>query len=333
MDLQALRTRVDHLEQRLRELALRMLDIVPGLQRLVTELVRVEVIDRAMVIAAQGLLALVPLLIVMAAFLPHDLAVALTERFQSITGLGPDETQAVQQTLQPDRIRSEFGVLGALITLFSATSFARSIQRMNERTWELPHVGGVKGNRRCFAWLAGWLVMLQMISLLNAVLRGIDQGGVLRLVEQCITGSLLWWWSAHTLLLGRMAWRKLLPGAVVTGVVLAVYTTGSKLVMPTYASTSAKQLGALGLVLAATTWLIGVGFVMVVAAVVGRVLAEDERVHQAIRSLRVWRWWTRHQLDDQQHQARDDEHHQGEGTGRVRGKDVDQQRDPENGHP
>ena len=34
---------------------------------------RVEVIDRSMVIGAQGLLALVPMLIVMAAFLPADL--------------------------------------------------------------------------------------------------------------------------------------------------------------------------------------------------------------------------------------------------------------------
>jgi membrane protein len=333
VDLQALRTRVDHLEQRLRELALRMLDIVPGLQRFVTELVRVEVIDRSMVIAAQGLLALVPLLIVMAAFLPHEVAVALSQRFQGATGLAPEETQSIRSALSPDQVRSEFGVLGALITLFSATSFARSIQRMNERTWELPHIGGVKGNRRCFVWLAGWLIMLQAIALLGLALRGVGPAGLLRLGEQCLTSTLLWWWSAHALLLGRKAWRRLLPGAAVTGIALTVYTSASKLVMPTYAKTSAEQLGTLGIVLAATTWLIGVGLVFVVAAVVGRVLAEDDRVHQAVRSLRVWRWWTRHQLDKQQHQSRDDKDHQGEGTRRVRGEHVDQQGDPEHGHP
>ncbi len=45
--------------------SLRMLDVVPGLRRLVNDLVRIEVIDRSMVIAAQGLLTLVPLLIVL----------------------------------------------------------------------------------------------------------------------------------------------------------------------------------------------------------------------------------------------------------------------------
>jgi membrane protein len=318
--------------ERIRDWGLRMLDIVPGLQRFVTELVRVEVIDRAMVIAAQGLLALVPLLIVMAAFLPHEVAIALTERFQGATGLGPEETKSVTAALSPDQVRSEFGVLGALITLFSATSFARSIQRMNERNWALPHVGGVRGNTRCFAWLAGWLILLQMIALLGIALRGVGPYGVLRLVEQCITSTLLWWWSAHALLLGRIAWRMLLPGAAVTAIALTVYTTGSKLVMPTYARTSAEQLGALGLVLAATTWLIGVGLVFVVAAVVGRVLAEDHRVHQALRSLRVWRWWTRHKLDQQQHQPGDDQQRQREGPGGVGGHHVDEQGETEDRH-
>lgn len=319
--------------ERIRDWALRMLDIVPGLQRFVTELVRVEVIDRAMVIAAQGLLALVPLLIVTAAFLPHDVAVALTERFQSVTGLTPNETRSMHQALAPDKVRSEFGVLGALITLFSATSFARSIQRMNERSWQLPHVGGVKGNRRCFAWLAGWLLLLQVIALLGAVLRGVGPAGLLRLVEQCITSSLLWWWSAHVLLLGRIRWSRLWPGAVVTGVALTVYSAASGVVMPTYARTSAQQLGTLGLVLAATTWLIGVGFVLVVASVLGRVLAEDTRVHDALRSLWVGHWWARQQLDEEQHQPRDDEERQREGPGRVRGHDVDEQGKTEHRNP
>jgi membrane protein len=318
--------------ERIRDWGLRMLDIVPGLQRFVTELVRVEVIDRAMVIAAQGLLALVPLLIVTAAFLPHDVAVALTDRFESVTGLTSNDTRSMHQALAPDQVRSQFGVLGALITLFSATSFARSIQRMNERNWQLSHIGGVRGNRRCFAWLAGWLVLLQVVALLGTVLRGVGPAGLLRLAEQCLTSSLLWWWSAYVLLLGRVRWSHLLPGAVVTGIALTVYSVASGVVMPTYARTSAQQLGSLGLVLAATTWLIGVGFVLVVAAVIGRVLAEDTRVHHALRSLgaghwRVGRWWTRHQLDQEKHEPRDDQQRQGEGTGRVRGHDVDQQRD------
>jgi membrane protein len=317
---------------RIRDWALRMIDVIPGLRRLVTELVRVEIINRAMIIAAQGLLALVPLLIVLAAFLPHDLGVALAHRFESVTGVGQASSSSVQATLQPDQVRDEFGTLGLLITIFSATSFARSIQRMYERVWDCGHVGGIAGNWRCLSWLIGWVLLLQLIALLGALLRGVAGGDLVRFVVQCVGGVLLWWWSSWALLLGRKSWRMLLPGALITGIGLVVYSTASGFVMPRYASSSAEQLGSLGLVLAATTWLIGLGFVLVVAAVLGRVLAEETRVHDAVKSLRVWRWWASHKLDQQQHQERNHQHHQGEGTGRVGGHDVDQQGETEHGH-
>jgi hypothetical protein len=44
-----------------------MRDIVPGVRRFLPDLARVEVIDRALVIAAQSLFSVVPLLIVIAA--------------------------------------------------------------------------------------------------------------------------------------------------------------------------------------------------------------------------------------------------------------------------
>jgi membrane protein len=311
---------------RLRDWGLAMLDVIPGLRRFTTDLARVEIIDRAMVIAAQGLLALVPLLIVFSAFLPHDLGVALADRFESVTGLGHSSTASVLATLEPDQVRAEFGLLGALITFFSATSFARSIQRMYERVWECGHIGGIVGNRRCLAWLLGWLMLLQVLALFGLFMRGIPGGGLLRFLVQCVFGVVLWWWSAWALLLGRKAWRLLLPGAAITGVALVLYSTASGVVMPRYAATSAKQLGSLGLVLAATTWLIGLAFVLVVAAILGRVLAEDTRVHDALRSLWVGHWWAREKLDEQQHQPRDDQQGQREGTRRVGGHDVDQQR-------
>ena len=48
-----------------------LVDRIPILGRLISEFVRIEFIDRCMLIAAQGLLALIPMLVVLAAFLPH----------------------------------------------------------------------------------------------------------------------------------------------------------------------------------------------------------------------------------------------------------------------
>src|SRR3954453_19365011 len=56
-----------------RALAYRILDTVPPVRRTVDELLRVEFVDRAVVIAAQALFALVPLVVVLAAYLPDAL--------------------------------------------------------------------------------------------------------------------------------------------------------------------------------------------------------------------------------------------------------------------
>jgi membrane protein len=274
VDIDSVRSRV----QRVRAWALEMLDVVPGLRRLVNELVRVEIIDRAMVIAAQGLLALVPLLIVLAAVLPADLGNFVLERFDHVTGVGSAQTAAAHTTLTTHQVRAQTGAIGVLITLFSATSFARSIQRMYEKVWGRRHIGGIPGARRCFLWLAGWLVLLQIVAYVGGHTGGGTEGSTLRVLVQLIAGTLLWWWTAWALLLGRESWRRLLPGAILTAAVTSMYARASTLVMPHYVENNAQQLGTLGLVLAATTWLIGFAFVMVVCAVVGRVLVEDERI-------------------------------------------------------
>lgn len=49
---------------RIREAGLALFDVVPGVRRTLTELKRIEVIDRSMVIAAQALFSVTPLLVV-----------------------------------------------------------------------------------------------------------------------------------------------------------------------------------------------------------------------------------------------------------------------------
>jgi membrane protein len=283
VDVRSLRERADRLMVWGRETAMRMLDVVPGLQRFVNELLRVEVIDRSMVIAAQGLLALIPMLVVLGSFLPHDAAMALASRLEHASGVSmPDQVAS----LTGDQVRTQTGWLGLAITVFSATSFGRAVQRMHERVWDLRHIGGVRGARRCLGWLVSWVLLMQMVGLVSTFL---GLGGAPRLLAQFVLGTLVWWWSARVLLLGREPWSRLLPAALVTSFGTVVYSAGSHVFMPPYARNSVAQLGTLGLVLAMTTWLIGLGFVLVVASVLGRVLVEDERIRAAVAPLlEIW---------------------------------------------
>jgi membrane protein len=264
------------------------IDGIPLVGRVVEEWRRVEVVDRAMVIAAQGLLALVPLVVVLVVYLPSDLTRAALERFADITGLAQASVErAVAGAPQPltaaDDARDRIGLVGALVTVLSASSFARAVMRAYEKVWEVPHLTGFRGRRRALGWLLVWLVALEGLSL---VTRGLDRASVPLAVAigvQVALTALLWWWSLRVLLHGARRWRALVVPALASAVAVVAFTRASSLVMPEYSLVSVRQFGGLGLVLALAAWLVGFSAVLVVSAILGRTGGEllDERVRRS----------------------------------------------------
>ncbi|HET7197000.1 MAG TPA: YhjD/YihY/BrkB family envelope integrity protein [Nocardioides sp.] len=270
--------RVRAATKRVIEFAQRVVSTVPVVRSIVTGLVRIELIDRSMAIAAQAMLALVPLMVVLTAFLPPEVTDLALDRFRDLTGIGEGGKGLVQTSVDPDQVRAQVGAIGLVITLLSATSFARAVQRMYERVWEKRHIGGMVGIRRSSLWLVGWLITLQTLAALGLVLTKVTDLGAVRYLLQGIGASLMWWWTSRVLLFGRVPWRRLLFGSLLTGYSLVAYSWGSTLVMPAYVASSAAAFGTLGLILAITTWLVGFAGVLVVAAVTGRAVVEDTEV-------------------------------------------------------
>jgi len=285
MDVGALRARLTTSYRTRRDQAIDLVDQIPILGRLVTEFVRIEFIDRCMLIAAQGLLALIPTFVVLVAFFPGLTGSGL-HQFAEATGLGSSGNDQVSSNVSFEQVRAQTGLIGILITVFSATSFARAIQRMYERVWEQPHIGGVSGTRRCFLWLVGWLASVQLVAGVLRLFNGPDGlvPGVMRLGLQAVLLSGVWLVTARLLLFKRVSWTRLALGAVVTGVLQVLYSRGSGLVMPAYVRSNAEQFGTLGVILAISTWMIGFGAILVSSALVGRVVMEDPTVVRVLRS-------------------------------------------------
>jgi len=285
MDVGALRARLTTSYRTRRDQAIDLVDQIPILGRLVTEFVRIEFIDRCMLIAAQGLLALIPTFVVLVAFFPGLTGSGL-HQFAEATGLGSSGNDQVSSNVSFEQVRAQTGLIGILITVFSATSFARAIQRMYERVWEQPHIGGVSGTRRCFLWLVGWLASVQLVAGVLRLFNGPDGlvPGVMRLGLQAVLLSGVWLVTARLLLFKRVSWTRLALGAVVTGVLQVLYSRGSGLVMPAYVQSNAEQFGTLGVILAISTWMIGFGAILVSSALVGRVVMEDPTVVRVLRS-------------------------------------------------
>ena len=80
--------RVRTATKRVIEFAQRVVSTVPVVRSIVTGLVRIELIDRSMAIAAQAMLALVPLMVVLTAFLPPEVTDLALDRFRDLTGIG-----------------------------------------------------------------------------------------------------------------------------------------------------------------------------------------------------------------------------------------------------
>lgn len=248
---------------------------IPVLGRLVSELVRVEVIDRSLAIGAQALLAVLPLLVVVAAFAPPSFGSDVLAQIRDAMGLGADVAAPIQDLVRPEGdLREQTGAIGLLVMLISATSFSRALQRTYAKVWDLTGVRRRGAVRSSVLWLVGYLVYLDGVVLLERLLDDLPGRPSPSVVVLGALQMLVWWWSARVLLLWRVPWSALVPSAAFTMAGMLLLAAGSNVVMPRYARVSVEQFGTFGLVLAAASWLVAFGFVVVVMAVVGRVVAE-----------------------------------------------------------
>lgn len=264
------------------------LERIPVLRRLGAEVRRVEPIDRTMVIAAQAVLALLPLLVVLTAFLPQQVVDIWMERLQAVTGVGGKAVEAMRGSSVAPRegdpsqatenvTRSEIGVLGAVVTVLSTSSFALAVQRMYEQVWDVARLPGLRARRRCLVWLMMRLVALHQLGLLAWA----EDGGALSapapLWFACTVAgpALLWWWTPHMLLSGRVAWRDLAISGGLTGFGAVAYMYVSSAVLPVRVQASIEQFGSIGPVLILATWMVGFTALIVGTAMLGRALTID----------------------------------------------------------
>jgi membrane protein len=251
---------------------------MPSARRLFSELARVELVDRALALGAQALLALIPLLMVTGTFLPDSMGSELLTQVRRVIGVESESLGPLRSAAVIEDRPTEVGLLSLLVALASATSFSRAMQRMYARVWELPTYRGIGAVRGSVVWLVGFLAMLQITALVLHTLGGIPLGGVVRLVLQLTINITLWWWTARLLLGGRVSWMTLLPGAVLCGVSVVVLSRLSSLFMPSYTRLNADQFGPLGVVFSVASWLVLLGAVLVASSVVGRLLADSWRI-------------------------------------------------------
>jgi membrane protein len=150
---------------------------LPG--RILGRLIAVNFLDRTVILAGQAFSALLPLIIVVNTVSPHPggdtPAAALARR----VGLDPKDVASLQAAAAPaPSARASIGVLGVVLAVLTATSFARALQRSFELAWRLPPAG-LRAAWRPLALVIGLAVYVELLFLFGRLVRGVPAGTLL----------------------------------------------------------------------------------------------------------------------------------------------------------
>ena len=258
---------------------------LPG--RILGRLVEVRFLDRTVILAAQAFSAILPLFIVVSTISPHPGGDSPGAFLARRLGLTADDVSSLQVAVAPPpSARASIGVLGVVLAVLTATSFARALQRSYELAWRLPRAG-LRAAWRPLALVIGLAVYVELLFLFGRLVRGVPAGSLLEDLVTFAGGWALWTGSGWILLGGRVRLRLLAAGGLLTTVGFTVLRRLSAIYLPALVTSNQQQFGLLGVAFTLYSWLSACSFIIVVATVVGAVLAEDPgRLGQFLRTSR-----------------------------------------------
>lgn len=223
--------------------------------------------DRALVMGGQAFTTIIPLLIVVAAVASRKGPTALADRMADRFHVTGASAQAVRTLFErPPGATGSITIVGVVLLVFALLSLTRSIQRTYEAAWQLPAIG-VRGTLHGMTALGLLLASFLVLSLLVGVVRQVPAGSVLAFVLRVLVNTAVWLLLQRLLLSRRIPIRRLLPGSIAVGAGSAVLTLYTALWMPRLIENNAGRYGIIGITFAMLTWLIVVGFAVVIAAV------------------------------------------------------------------
>jgi membrane protein len=268
------------------EPALHMAQVgLPG--RILGRLVEVRFLDRSVILAAQAFSAILPLFIVVATISPKPGGDSPGAFMARRLGLAAEDVSSLQSVVAPPpSARASVGVVGVVLAVLTATSFARALQRSYELAWRLPRAG-LRAAWRPLALVLGLAVYVELLFLFGRLIRGVPASTLLEDLVTFAGAWALWTGSGWILLGGRVRLRLLAAGGLLTAVGFAVLRRLSAFYLPALVASNQEQYGLLGVAFTLYSWLSACAFIIVVATVVGVVLAEDPgRLGQLLRASR-----------------------------------------------
>ena len=249
--------------------------------RLLKRLADIGGVQRATILGAQAFTSLIPYLVIASALVPtarnESFADTLIENFD-LEGGAADGVRALFASA--GEVESAITFLGIGILLVSVTSFARSLQSTYERAYGL-EPSGLSGLPRGLLWIGALAIWLSLSSI-RAEMQ--DWAGPVFSATVALSFAFALWLVTPLILLGRrVETRLLVPGAVVSAVLMTALLWASAIYMPILIENAARRYGLIGIAFSLQGWLLAIASVIVAGAVVGSVLSEDMGARERTR--------------------------------------------------
>lgn len=241
---------------------------IPGgslIIQIIEDLARSEIADRAMTLAGQAFTSILPVMILLSAIPGKGLVddaldgYKLTSSDLALTSAGAQDASVT------------FGVIGAVMTLVSATSFSRALDRMYSRVWDVPRLTIREGWRWIIVILAvaiGVVVQILVPNLRDLWSMRAAMGFGIELVAGFVLWAVLWFAIARMLTLGRVNTRCLILNGAITAAGLTALVVATHIGMAQVIQSATAQFGVLGVIFTVISWLFVFSAIVIGATVI-----------------------------------------------------------------
>jgi membrane protein len=234
-------------------------------QDVTRRLTALDFVNNATLLGAGLLASLLPLLILLSAFANSRVDESISLRL----GLD-DRAEAILAHLFHSSAASlsVATVTSLVVVAAGSIAVASSLQQIYGKVFGVVN-RGMRELPRLITWVAALCAVIVVESQLGRPVRDVAGG---RGLEQVLTIALFtpfFWWSMHFLLDGRVDWRRLLPAAISTGVLLGVVGWISELYFSSSIIVDSRTFGAIGAVFSLLTWLIAISVVIILGPLLG----------------------------------------------------------------
>ena len=223
-----------------------------------------DFINRAMLFGAVLFLCFVPFILIIEALAGHSAATRLIKHF-GLTGEAATATSTVFTS--PSTTSAGITGLSYVVFVLGGIAAAAAIQELYERAFDL-ETRGIKDTPRRLVWLAVLLGCAALVSWAGPSVHAAG-GPVLLALLALVAVTGFWWFTMWLLLGGRVSWRELFPSALATAICWLAMSVVFNLTMSDTITSNYKKYGDIGVVLAFMSYLIAIGVVIILGAIIG----------------------------------------------------------------